>query len=284
MRIDAHVHFWRPSCGFDNKPIADNAAYRRDFLPPDLAPELASSHIDGVLLVQSAPQAAETDWMLELDPAPVNVLGVTAWVDLDSPDCDLDVRLADPRVVGIRAQLRRVADPAFVARPNVVRNLARALEAGLNVTILAEVRHHSHVLPVLERLPAGPITLNHLGLPFPDLDRNAWRAGMRTMAQRPDLYVQLSGIPFLFQDRWRDGVGEPVLDTVFELFGPRRLLFASDYPMLLRFATYGDWVAAVERELAQRRLSQADVDAIFAGNVLRANPRLPTALSHGDSA
>jgi L-fuconolactonase len=205
---------------------------------------------------------------------PVDVVGVTAWVDLDSPDCDLDVRIADPRVVGIRAQLRRVADPAFIARPNVVQNLARALDAGLNVTILAEVRHHAHVIPVLERLPAGPVTINHLGLPFPDLGREAWLAGMRAMARRPELYVQLSGVPFLFQDTWRAGVARPVLDAVFDVFGPRRLLFASDYPMLLRFATYEEWVRAVERELAARRLSTAEVDAIFGGNVRRANPRL----------
>jgi len=273
-RIDAHVHLWRHSCGFDNRPIADHRAYRRDFLPPALAPALAASRIDGVVLVQSAPQTAETDWMLALDTAPVDVLGVTAWVDLDSPDCDLDARSADPRVVGIRAQLRRVADPAFIARPNVVRNLGRALEAGLNVTILAEIRHHPYVIPVLERLPAGPVTINHLGLPFPDLGRDAWLTGMRAMARRPELYVQLSGVPFLFQDAWRTDVARPVLDAVFELFGPRRLMFASDYPMLLRFATYEEWVQAVERELAARRLSPAEVDAIFSGNVRRANPRL----------
>jgi len=287
MRIDAHVHFWRPSDGFDNRPVADNGAYRRDFLPRDLAPDLAASRIDGVILVQTAPQVAETDWMLALDTASVNVLGYTAWVDLDSPDCDLATRIADPRVVGIRAQLRRVADVAFIERPNVVKNLARALEGGLNVTILAEVHHHVHVLRMLDDLPPGPITINHLGLPFPDLDRHAWYAGMLMMAKRRDLFVQLSGVPFLFQERWREGVAQPVLDAVFELFGPGRLVFASDYPMLTRFATYGEWVEAVERELARRRLSPAEVEAIFAGNAGRANPRLRLPSSNtriGDSA
>jgi L-fuconolactonase len=286
MRIDAHVHFWRPSCGFDNRPVRDHAAYRRDFLPADLAPALAATGIDGVILVQTAPQAAETDWMLSLDTAPVNVLGVTAWVDLEAADGDLERRIADPRVVGIRAQLRRVDDPAFVGRHEVVRNLARALEAGLTVTILAELRHHAHLLPVLERLPAGPITLNHLGLPVPGLDFDAWYAGMRRMARRPDLYVQLSGIPFLFQDGWRDGGARFVLDAAFDLFGCDRLMFASDYPMLLRFATYEEWVRAVEQELATRKLAPAQIDAIFGGNVQRANPRLRRAarptVFHGD--
>ena len=40
MRIDAHLHFWKPSCGFDNRPIADNEAYRRDFLPSHVRAEM----------------------------------------------------------------------------------------------------------------------------------------------------------------------------------------------------------------------------------------------------
>ena len=51
-------------------------------------------------------------------------------------------------------------------------------------------------------------------------------------------------------------------------------MFASDYPMLLRFATYGEWIAYVEAFVAAQRLSAADVEAIFSGNALRAHPRL----------
>jgi len=275
MRIDAHLHFWRPSCNFDNRPIADNAFYRRDFLPADVMPELDTCGIDGAILVQTCPQVAETEWLLELAAGEPRIAGVTAWVDLDGPPCDFAALRGKPKVIGIRAQLRRVADPAFVARPNVIANLGAALHAGLNVTVLAEVRHYEHLLPVLDRLPPGPITLNHLGLPFPGTDRAAWRDAMRNFARRPALYVQLSGVPFLYGERWReDPAALWLLDEALDIFGARRLLFASDYPMLLRFATYTDWVRAVEDFVARRGLPRDDVDAIFAGNALRANPPL----------
>lgn len=274
MRIDAHVHYWKPECGFDNRPVADHSAYRRDFLPGHLAPDLAAACIDGVILVQTCPQTAETDWLLALAPTDPKVLGVTAWVDLDAPASDFDALFADPRVVGIRAQLRRVADPAFVARPNVQRSLAAALRAGGAVTVLAELRHHPHLIPVVLQLPPGPITINHLGLPFADVDHAQWRAGMQALAARPDVYVQLSGLPFLFGEQWRGPAAHRILDDAFALFGPERLMFASDWPMMLRFATYGDWVDAVEREIAARQLSAAESHAIFAGTALRAHPRL----------
>jgi L-fuconolactonase len=274
MRIDAHLHYWRPACGFDNRPVADHEAYRRDFLPADLAPDLDACGIDAAILVQTAPQAEETDWCVDLAHDDPRVAGITGWVDLDAPRVDWDGFCAKPKIVGLRAQLRRIADAAFVERERVVAHLADALRRGLNVTILAEARHYAPVTRVLARLPEGPVTLNHLGLPFPDVDRDAWRAFVRTLAGRERTFVQLSGIPFLYGASWRGPHARALLDEALDVLGPGRLMFASDWPMLTRFARYGDWVAAVEAFLDARRLTQAERDAIFAGNALRANPRL----------
>ena len=274
MRIDAHVHYWKPECGFDNRPINDHEAYRRDFLPADLEPELAESHIDAVMLVQTAPQTAETDWLVALAAHDARILGVTAWVDLDAEHVDFDALRARPKVVGIRAQLRRIADPAFVARPNVVRNLGAALEAGLGVTILAEPRHYAYLRDVLRALPAGPITVNHLGLPFPDGDREAWREAMRAFATRDRLFVQLSGLPFLYGERWRGLQAKAVVDDAFAILGAERLMFASDWPMLTRFATYGEWVRYVDAYLEAHDVAADARDALYARNVRLANPLL----------
>ena len=282
MRIDAHLHFWQPSCGFDNKPVANHEAYRRDFLPGDVKPSLVASGIDGAILVQTAPEVAETAWLLQVARDTPWILGITGWVDLDSEECDYGALIAEPKIVGIRAQLRRIADPAFVAQPRVVRNLGAALQAGLNVTILAERRHYGHVASVIDRLPAGPITLNHLGMLLPDAPRDEWRGAMQRFARRPGLHLQLSGLPFLFADRWREPDAHAVLDDALDIFGPERLMFASDWPMLLRFADYGEWVDAVEAFLARRALTGIEIAGIFGTNAMRANPRLAARVRGGD--
>lgn len=274
MRIDAHLHFWKPACGFDNRPIADHAFYRRDFLPADVRPALDNCGIDGVILVQTCPQVEETDWCIDLARDDPRIFGVTAWVDLDGPDVDFETLAARPKVVGLRAQLRRVADTAFVARPRVVANLAAALRARLNVTVLAEARHYRVVGDVLDTLPPGPVTLNHLGLPFPDVETEAWRAALRRFAARPGTYVQFSGIPFCFAERWHERAARSRMEDALAILGPQRLLFASDWPMLLRFASYEDWFHAARDFLSAHALPPQDVAAIFAGNALRAHPRL----------
>ena len=280
MRIDAHLHFWRPSCNFDNRPVADNAAYRRDFLPEDVRPAMLASGIDAAILVQTCPQVEETRWLLELARDIDWIAGITGWVDLDSERVDYAPLVGEPKIVGLRAQLRRIADPGFVLRLNVRRNLVRALDAGLSVTLLAEHRHYEAVAAVVDELPPGPLTLNHLGMAFPDVPREDWRRAMRRLAGRRDVYLQLSGLPFLYGTTWRDNPdADRLLDEALDLFGPRNVLFASDWPMLTRFADYGSWVDAVERFVARRGLSADEIAAIFGGNALAANPRLGTVSS-----
>jgi L-fuconolactonase len=274
MRIDAHIHFWRTECGFDNRPIADHEAYRRDFMPADVERELVDCGIDAVVLVQTCPQVEETSWILDLAETDARIIGVTGWVDLDEVNCDFASLLGRRKLIAIRAQLRRIADSAFVTRPVVLRNLGRALDAGLGVTVLAEQRHYRPVLQALDSLPQGPVTLNHLAMRFPDVGHDEWRAAMRRFRARPQSFLQLSGLPFLFGTKWRDSEARRVLDDALDILGPERLLFASDWPMMLRFATYTDWVRAVEAFVTSRGLGGAEQAAIFGGNVLRANPRL----------
>ncbi len=284
MRIDAHLHFWQPACGFDNRPVADHAFYRRDFMPGDVAPALAAAGIHAAVLVQTCPQAAETAWLVEQFGDDTRFPAITGWTDLDIAEADFAPLLAQPSIAGLRAQLRRVADDRFVTRPNVVRNLARALDAGFGVTLLAEPRHYAVLPAVLDTLPPGPIAFNHLGMPTPATDRATWRAALQRFAQRPDSYLQCSGLPFLFGDGWRAPDVLSRLDDALDIFGPQRLLFASDWPMLLRFATYVEWADTVEAFIARRGLATAERDAIFGGNAVRSLPRLATRLSGAPSS
>lgn len=274
MRIDAHLHYWQPACGFDNRPVADHDAYRRDFLPRDIAGDLARHGIAGTVLVQTAPQVEETAWLVELARDEPTVWGVTGWADLDAAATDIARLAREPLIVGLRAQLRRIADDRFILRPRVLANLGRALALGLGVTVLAEPRHYPHLREALAALPAGPVTFNHLAMVNPQADRAAWVGVLHALAARPQTFVQLSGLPFLFGDAWRSADALSILDTAYDVLGPRRLVFASDWPMLTRFARYGEWVGCVDALLARRGASADDTAAVFGGNARAALPRL----------
>jgi L-fuconolactonase len=46
---------------------------------------------------------------------------------------------------------------------------------------------------------------------------------------------------------WSAAQLAPYLDTVLEAFGPRRLMFGSDWPVCLVATTYAGWQETIER-------------------------------------
>lgn len=85
MLLDAHQHFWhyRPA-----EHIWMNermTVLKRDYLPEDLQPLLASIGFDGTIAVQARQNLEETRWLLDLSDRHDLIKGVVGWVDLRSP-------------------------------------------------------------------------------------------------------------------------------------------------------------------------------------------------------
>jgi L-fuconolactonase len=60
---------------------------------------------------------------------------------------------------------------------------------------------------------------------------------------------------------------EHAIADLLDLFGPRRLLWGSDWPVLAPAGDYGDWLALVKHAIAAQ--APDAVDAILGGNALR---------------
>lgn len=244
MILDAHAHLWKPSQGFDIKPLRDTPAFTaRDWLPEDIAPEMARLGIERVIITQSAPQVAETRALLDHCRGNV-VAGVVGWADLASEAGlgEAAALLDDPLVLGLRLQLRRMPD-GYVSRPEVGRGLDLIEGKGKVAVFLSEARHHAEVLEVLRRRPGLRAVLNHGGLP--DIvggDLDGWAAAMRRFASETGIVTQFSGLVSLASPGWRrEDLHRPTA-LLFEIFGPERIMFASDWPMpLARGVGYGDW-------------------------------------------
>jgi len=266
MIIDGHAHLWQPSQGFDIKPVRDHAAFRRDFLIPELIRWCDLCGIDRVVITQSAPQEAETEFLLATCRDEPRIAGVTGWVDLAAPDVGLvlDRLMEEPKFVGIRAQLRRVADDSFIERPEVRHGLAAVAARGLSVVLLAEARHLSGCLRLLEAEPALSAVLNHGGMP--DLvngDIASWRKAMTDYARRTSAAVQLSGFVTLAGPGWTPALLELVIAHLLDCFGPDRLMFASDWPMTDLHASYQRWWEVFNVTIDHYGLSSSERASVY---------------------
>src|SRR5690606_28048899 len=123
MIVDAHQHYWQLArADYDWLTPAMGPLYR-DFLPADLAPELARSEVDATVLVQAATTEAETRFLLDLSATTPSVAVVVGWVDKAAAEAvDRLAVLHDEsvgRLKGVRPMLQDIPDDRWVLSPSL---------------------------------------------------------------------------------------------------------------------------------------------------------------------
>ena len=270
MRIDSHQHFWRVARGDYGWLTPAVGPIYRDYGPADLQPILARHGIARTILVQAAPTVAETEFLLGIAADANFVAGVVGWADFAAPDAAATIaRLArDPLLVGLRPMVQNIADDDWLALPELAPALGATREHGLVFDALVLPRHLSRLLVVLDRHPDLTVVLDHAAKPFiRDGLLDPWREDVAAIAARPRTTCKLSGLVTEAAEGWTVGQLRPYVDHLLRVFGPSRLLWGSDWPVVERARGYDSWRAASEELL--RSLSPAERDAILGGNAAR---------------
>jgi L-fuconolactonase len=75
-----------------------------------------------------------------------------------------------------------------------------------------------------------------------------WKTLIQEIATHPSVYCKLSGL--FTETKWKEwspGDFYPYLDVVFEAFGTDRLMFGSDWPVMLLSGIYVQWKSLLEK-------------------------------------
>jgi L-fuconolactonase len=244
MRIDAHQHFWRIADRVGQWPPAELQAIHRDFLPDDLAPLLDTAGIDGTVLVQTMESEADTAFMLDLaDRAPF-ILGVVGWTDMKAPDASANIaRLTrHPKLKGFRPMLQDIANERWIDDPALDAAVAAMIEHRLVFDALVLPRHLEPLLNFARRHPDLSIVIDHGAKPPISEGRFiGWYARMKVLAELPNVYCKLSGLLTEAGDQKPQAV-RPYAETICDLFGPTRVIWGSDWPVLRLAGEYRAWL------------------------------------------
>ena len=248
-RIDAHQHFWRLTRGDYGWLTPALAPIHRDFEPADLAPLLGRAGVDGTVLVQAAPTVAETRFLLELAAGAPFVLGVVGWAPLDAPDAaDVVTDLAaNRRLRGLRPMLHDIPDVDWMLRPALTAGLRALAALDLTFDALVRPRHLPNLHRLLDRHPDLRVVIDHGAKP--DIAagaHGAWAEDMARLARDTRAWVKLSGLVTEDGPGWSVERLRPYVDHLLHHFGPDRLIFGSDWPVVTLRAGYAEWLAAVE--------------------------------------
>jgi L-fuconolactonase len=271
VRIDGHQHFWSLSRGDYGWLIPALAPIYRDFGPDDLAPLLQARGIDRTILVQAAPTFAETRYLLELAGRAPFVAGVVGWIDFDAVDAAQTVAkvAADhPLLVGLRPMLHDIADDDWLLAPRLAGIFEAMAEHGLVFDALARPQHLSRVQKICQRHPKLTVVVDHIAKPLiRERKLDPWRADIAAVAKSPNAFCKLSGIATEAAPDWTIADIRLYVDHVIEVFGPQRLLWGSDWPVIELAGGYSRWWDATTTLLAP--LDTAARDAILGGTAAR---------------
>ena len=269
--LDGHVHLWdrarHPQAWID--PIA-MAPIDRDFGAADLAAMLTATGSDAAVLVQSTNSLAETADLLAL-AAHAPVAAVVGWLDLTGDVAAQAAVLRDGEggvlLRGVRHLAHLDPDPAWLDRPDVRRGLEALPGLGITVDLVVRSEQLPLAAEVVRDHPAVRFVLDHLGNPpFGGLDE--WRRALHSVGAQPNAMAKLSGLITGVGEGWIVDDLLPVVDAAFGAFGPDRLLYGSDWPVV-ELAEGGAVAWADATRAIVGTLSSSERDAVLGGTCAR---------------
>jgi len=270
MRIDAHHHVWTLARGDYHWLTPDLAPILRDFHLSDLAPHLSAVGIEGTILVQAAPTEAETMFLLDVAENAEVIRGVVGWTDFDAADgvARVDALAARRVLVGLRPMVQDIADDDWLLGPQLAPPLTAMAGHDLVFDALVLPRHLPRLLRVVDRHPNLQFVLDHFGKPpLATGDTAGWKRDIALLAERANIVCKLSGLATEAARDWRVADLRQAVDHVRACFGPQRMLWGSDWPVVNLAGGYAKWFAAAEALLTD--LSADEKAGVFGENAVR---------------
>lgn len=264
--IDAHVHIWQLGANDCRWPTADLRAIHRDFTIDDVRPSAMAEGVSGLLLVQSQESERDTMWLLREALHTPFVRGVIGWTDLRAGDAEAAlVRLAAAgplKGIRIMAQDR---PPEYLHVAAWIGGLSALATRGLVLDLLVRPQHLPASHAVARTCPDLRIVIDHCAKPFMRPGHPAaWQTAMAPLAALPNVHCKVSGlVTELAKDQSADEV-RPYMAAALNLFGPERLIWGSDWPVLQLRSDYAAWLS-----LARAAIPAPHHAAVFGDNARR---------------
>lgn len=242
--VDTHTHFYDPSRpgGVPWPPVGSKL--HRTVLPEHWRALANPLGIHETVIVEASPLVEDNQWILDLASQEKCIVGFVG--NLDPTDRAFAANLkrfaANPLFRGVRwrADLVRIDANQEAALAGAKQLAAHGLQLDLNGS--------PDLLPHAARLAAAVpdlrIVIDHLGGSGDAQSiRPQWQENIRAIAQQRNVWMKVSSLAE--QVKGPEGQAPrdvsyytPVLDHLWQSFGPERLVFGSNWPVSDRGAPY----------------------------------------------
>lgn len=272
MIVDSHQHFWDLARGDYLWLTPAAGPLYRNFLPEDLVETLRAHEVSATVLVQAAATEAETLFLLRLAAAHPFIAGVIGWVDFEGADvteCIASLATAGGgKLKALRPMIQDIEDPQWITQRAIDRAFEAIAARDLVFDALVRPQHLRALRERLLRHPTLRTVLDHAGKPdIAHGELDTWARDLERLARDTSIVCKLSGLLTEAGTRGSAGNIAPFVAHIFSCFGPERILWGSDWPVLTGVATYGEWLA-LSRQLVER-FAPGSSHAVLGANAKR---------------
>lgn len=215
---------------------------------------------------------AEVDWISGLARNEPRLKGIVAHVALENGNAaraELEALASRPLVKGVRRSLQSEPGLALCLQRDFVAGVRLLAEFGF--TFDACVRHEqlAAIAGLARSVPDVTFVLDHFGKPnVRDAEKEPWATHLKALAALPNVVCKISGLTTEADwKNWQPADLAFFFDEARECFGPDRILFGSDWPVMTLAADYDRWLDVVRGAFSFA--SEADRTSLFQTNAER---------------
>ena len=268
LQIDSHCHLWELVRGDYTWLDVSNpslAVIARDFSIDDIAPLKDAAGVDKLVVVQAAATEAETEYLLSLASKHSDIAGVVGWADITSEKAALALIAfaSHAKFKGIRPMLQDIEDTQWLVSapdPSIWQVMS---SLNLRLDALVQPRHLPMLHEFCQHNNELAVVIDHTAKPRQAFagDTEAfdhWAKYMRLISTDTHAYCKVSGmLTELSAAANCDPLSsiKPAFDVLLECFGPGRLMWGSDWPVLTLASSYAAW-----HDLSLQLISELSLD------------------------
>jgi L-fuconolactonase len=156
----------------------------------------------------------------------------------------------------------------FLLREDFQRGVKALKQYDYTYDILIYPSQLQSVLEFVSKFPDQKLIIDHCAKPdIKNKKIDDWKKLMQEIAQHKNVYCKVSGL--LTEAAWKGwSVSDfyPYLDVVFEAFGIERLMFGSDWPVILLSGIYVQWKSLLQKYMESYK--EEDKEKFFGLNAV----------------
>jgi predicted TIM-barrel fold metal-dependent hydrolase len=278
--VDTHQHLW------------DLDRFRLSWFDEKTPPELARSYVSedyleatrGLNVVQAVymevhmvpeEHAREAAYVVDLCKSPdhpTTAAVISGRPEQDGFEAHIDRYKSSPYIKGVRRILHDDDVPkGLCLEPRFVRSVQYLGEIGMSFDICIRPTELQDAVKLVDQCPGTRIIVDHCGNADPKAFMPAarvrdqepwhpaepWKRGMADLAQRQNVICKVSGVVVRVpEDDWKsDDLAAPI-NHCLDVFGPDRVVFGGDWPVVRLTATFREWVVALKEVVSERPIEE----------------------------